>query len=362
MLGRNLSLHLQGVAIIVPRATSTMLRHARVGRGKNVTAVQSKATCQPDFFGLLHIAKRAVKPINLSSDADPIDLYVHCASLCARSFEAQGYRWRLITNEPRRVEERIRALGLSSFELEPYAFGWTIPDDIPFYSAHFKLELYDAFGKGVFGPHVALVDIDTVLLRPFPQEALTANALVGYDLTAGEIRDYGLETIAGAISEIAGETLPATWWGGEFLLGRAEDFATLSYYIADIWPRYAEHWRTLHHQGDEALTSTAITRMKRDGLPVVDAGALGGVHRWWSARTLSPHPPLALALTKSLLHLPADKEFLAMQADQAGFDPAAFLSAYRRLAYRKALSRRVVDIVRRVRPSGPRKYAPRIAR
>lgn len=325
-------------------------------------AVQGEATCRPDFFGLLHIAERAAKPINLASDADPIDLYLHCASLCARSFEAHGYRWRLITNEPQRVEERMRALGLTSFELEPHAFGWTIPDGIPFYSAHFKLELYEAFGRGVFGPHVALVDIDTVLLRPFPEEALTANALVGYDLTACEIRDYGRETIAGAVSAIAGEALPATWWGGEFLLGRDENFATLSSYIEDIWPRYAEHWRTLHHQGDEALTSTAISRMQRDGLRVVDAGALGGVHRWWSARTLSPHPPLALALTRSLLHLPADKEFLAMQAAQTGFDPVAFLAAYRRLAFRKALSRQAVDIVRRVWPNGPRKYAPRIAR
>lgn len=320
----------------------------------------SRVVSDPRFLGLLHLATRVEPPVNLKGSSDPIDIYLRCAAVCGRSFARQGYRWDLVTNDVARVTARAAALGLGDLSITRWTFRWEVPEGVAFRSAHHKLELFEAFGTGAFGDHVGLVDLDTVLLRRFSERITTAPGLVGYDIGAIERDDFGETAIGEALSALAGVPVPARWWGGEFLLGRAADYAALARVIATLWPRYVASWRTAHHQGDEMVTSAALALLQHDGARVIDAGALGEVHRWWSARTLSPHPPLATATRTALLHLPADKDFLSAEAETRAFQPEAFLARYRRHARRKILIRRAVAALQRLRGERPRRYAPRL--
>lgn len=291
------------------------------------------------FYGLLHVASENANHENLRGRADPIDTYLSCAALCAKSFALHGYDFRLITNVGSRITARIEALGLTGLEIVERRFVLDVPTGIRFYSAHYKLELYEAFGQGAFGKHVGLVDIDTILLRPFSNAVTTATDLVAYDISETERRDN--EAFERTIELLTGSADCAGWWGGELLIGRTECFATLSRYISKVWKPYLRNWERLHHQGDEAPTSAAIAMMRRDGVRVIDAGATGDVIRWWSARTCSPRLPLRSAYDASLLHLPADKTFLAIAGRDPAFDPAIFRKTYLRHATRKALARRL---------------------
>lgn len=102
--------------------------------------------------------------------------------------------------------------------------------------------------------------------------------------------------------------------GGEFICGTPGFFAILSAEIDKIYDNYLNVIRQIHHVGDEAVTSAALEIMRRKGIYVADAGTLGIVGRFWSSKTLHPQKPFECFEKCSLLHLPADKHFLAKMA------------------------------------------------
>ena len=75
---------------------------------------------------------------------------------------------------------------------------------------------------------------------------------------------------------------------------------------------YFEKAPILHHNGDEFVSTMAIETLKRDGWRVDDGGTLGVIGRYWSSQCLHHQRPFThYADFCSLLHLPADKGFLA---------------------------------------------------
>jgi hypothetical protein len=93
--------------------------------------------------------------------------------------------------------------------------------------------------------------------------------------------------------------------------------------------------------GDEVLLSAAIPSAD---LSVMDAGQLGFIARWWTARTNFKQVALDIVLKQSILHLPSDKRFLAKFAD-TGFHPNEFIAQFKRAARGKLFRRRVFNVV-----------------
>lgn len=279
-------------------------------------------------LGILHVADTVQHPVNLGrSIRSPIDVYLRCAALCSRSFAAQGTSFTLITNAPDALRARASQLDLSDLPIAGHAFRWAIPAGLRFHSAHYKLELIEAIGWGQFGPTALLVDIDTVLLKPFALPPLPHAGLLAYDI-GHEIFVHADWPVAKDLAAVAGRTLSRPrWWGGEFLAGTSNGFARLATAIGDHWERYLDLAERLHHVGDEMLVSVALNLLDDDGFAIVDAGVSGGVLRWWSARTTFPQPRLRDVADRSLWHLPADKPFLAEQLARP-FDAARFRSDY----------------------------------
>jgi hypothetical protein len=293
------------------------------------------------FYGLLYIDDQTTAHANIRGGGDPLDIYLRCASLCASSIAYCGYNFRLVTNERRRIENRMRQLGLAQVDVIEKKFTLSVPQNLKYRTAHFKLELYKFLGSGSFGVHVGVVDIDTVMTNPINLPALTPDTIVAYDITDQVIGEFGRDKIRFDLERVSGsQFLEFRWFGGEFLCGHAESFQRLAKSIFRLWPKYIQHVNELNHVGDEMLLAAALSDTN---LVVRDAGQLGIVARWWTARTNFRQLPFKAIMGRSILHLPADKRFLAASAC-APFYPPTFLRRFRRVARGKLFRRRLVNV------------------
>jgi len=308
------------------------------------------------MYGLLYIDDaQSNKNVNLGEVVDP-NIYILCASLCSNTFRAAGGIFRIITNNEEYVRRRLETLGLDDTVVLGREFSWIVPESIRFYAAHFKLDIFNAFGRGIFGERIGLIDVDSVLLRRLPPTA----SLAVYDISDQVFPAYGKDRIAFDMELVSGRSLSdPRWYGGEFVMGSAAEFATISEYIDLCWANYVDNISCLHHVGDEMIMSSALNMARADGLPIADYGQDRVVARWWTARTAHRQVSFDVVRGAALLHLPADKAFLAKEAGHE-FDPEGFLSRFRRYARKKIVVRAVVG-AGELFLRGSKKFTPRLS-
>jgi hypothetical protein len=305
-------------------------------------------TVTTKFYSLLFVDQENINP-NLRPSVDSLDVYVSCAGLCAKTFAAIKAPYSVITNNASLLRERFDRLKLEPPNLESHDFTLQVPKRIPFYSAHFKLELLQQFGQGWFGTHVGLVDLDIVALRPIPQD----DRLGVYDISDQIFVDGGGENIRSELERIAGRRLAdVNWYGGEFVVGSAAAFSGLARYIDACLPRYVANLASLSHVGDEMVLSAAINSARADGMDVADYSAESQVARWWTARTRHKQVPFDTLSAVCFLHLPADKEFLAGQA-RFPFCRDTFVGYFRSYARRKIAIRRAYGLCEKILGRSP---------
>jgi hypothetical protein len=310
---------------------------------------------ETNFYGLLYIDETNNLNPNLLGAADQTDVYVSCASLCSKAFRAAGTPFHLITNDEAYVQRRLSALKLDDVGVVAYPFAWPVPKNIPFYSAHFKLDIIKAFGRGTFGRQVGLVDLDAILLKGLP----FSEDLAVYDIS-DQVSSHKRISVLSDIEKISGRQLPdARWYGGEFTMGSAAAFYEISQYVELCWPDYVRCIPMLHHIGDEMIMSSALNMARADGVRLIDYGKAGFVARWWTARTQHKQAAFDSCKDTALLHLPADKVFLARQA-RYRFQRELFLSRFRKYAQRKLALRAVFGIVESL-IGRPKKFAPSLS-
>lgn len=298
----------------------------------------------PIYHSLLYIDRGENTHINMNPGDDPIDVYVSCASLLASSFRYHAATFRLLTNNRALIETRLAALGLPSFEIVELPFRLNVPKGLPFHSAHYKLEVYSHFASGELGDSLALVDLDAVMISPPPPTGDLRGKLLAYDITGQMLPLYGGEANMRADIELIGGRPGATlyWPGGEFFLGSPASFNALSLAISAVWPGYTKQFPNLRHTSDEMLLAAAATQCS--GILFEDAASSRYIARWWSVRTDHRQVPLAAVKNCSILHLPADKHFLASQA-RIPFEPSKFVTAYEKATSGKLRLRRAANVL-----------------
>ena len=312
-----------------------------------------------DVFGLLFVNMNKERHRNLPNNVDALDTYLRCAVNSARSYISFGNKFSLITNNSEYLEQRGHALGIRPPPIIEIDFSREVPSGLGFASAHRKLEVFAAFGKGQFGPRPILVDLDTELVRPLPASLQTAGSIHALDRTSLMVAEFG-ERLQTTLQTILGEqpTL-SRWFGGEFICADAGHYHDIAAIADACWDRYVtQDMHSIIHNGDEALTSAALTTLASNGRCVVDAGAEKLVSRYWSSRTNLPLPPYRQSARAAVLHLPADKEFLAARAGRHP-NPRDFNRDYRRAVGSKLASRALLNAVERLVGRKPRRYAPR---
>ncbi len=285
--------------------------------------------------------------VNLAPGHDPLDIYVRCAALSGRSFAHWGYDWTLVTDRGDVVAARCDALGITGLRLREETFTLDVPQHLPFRSAHFKLELMEKFGSGTFGDMPGLVDLDAVCLAPLPAAVLSAPGLAGYDMTAVATFGQNERKVRESLSTLRGKPSSAQWWGGEFVMGSRAAFAKLADAFKPIWDRYVSASDSLVHLGDEMVLTAGLQDYCEAGGAIMDGGAAGAIARYWSARTGQQFPPFRQIEGSAILHLPADKPFLASACDPP-FDPEGFRDSYRRYLRRRIAVRQLATFADRV--------------
>jgi hypothetical protein len=285
-----------------------------------------------EFYGLLHVSEGARQSPNIAGrgSASSVEMYFEDAITLNNSLTLAGCRFTLLTNEVAALEALNRRFA-TRVPIRGIPFRSEIPSDVPFYSAHFKLDVFRWLASAQ--SYSMLADLDMVALHP-PSRAFAACVAAGipmaYDISDQVFPAFGESVVVDDLTRLAGGQLAvARWFGGEFIAGPPEFFAQLLRHIDDIWDGYRRIYPSLHHQGDEALTSAALCRLIESGTVVIDAGPIAGIGRFWSRHRLHPQKPLPWFEQCFLLHLPGDKAFVARQA-HAPFQPARFRQAYRR--------------------------------
>lgn len=310
---------------------------------------------RPKVYGMFYAPENNERHVNLHTE-DPITVYVKNAVTMAHSALAAGMEFALVTNDPDRLSRVAREIpGSEALELVPYAFTLEVPRGINFQSAHYKLELLQAFGTGAFGDYCAMVDIDAVLLRPLVLP--DPDRIYFYDISAQHFGTSVPVKAQADLNRVSGEAIRnPRWFGGEFKAGPARLFKALGDEIAEMWPRYQDVAREMYHTGEEMVLSAAVNRMIQKGLPVTDAGDAQMVARWWSLRTKNRIGSWQDASECALFHLPACKEFLAR--DYYPFDTGRFLARHRTWA-RGRLPRELAKVVSD-RLRGQKTFLPKV--
>jgi hypothetical protein len=284
------------------------------------------------FFGLLYVSEAEKSSTNLRSknSRERLAVYVNCAATLSQSLLLQGARFELLTNDAGYL--RSASDTAMNINIKEIPFRTEVPEGIAFYSAHFKLDVFSYLAK-LDTSYAVFVDIDMLCVRPMPI-ALLRNAEAGipmcYDISDQVSTVYSARVISDDLERIHKRPSEGRWYGGEFLAGPPAFFKSLSENVAKVYGNYVRCHATLHHQGDEAITSAALELMRSQGVHIADAGTLGVVGRYWNRPVRHVQRNVRHYLEGFLLHLPADKRFLARAATAIGREHVSYLEMYRR--------------------------------
>jgi len=322
--------------------------HASVAPSPATSRLDNEPAASPlNVVALLIVDRDSETFANLKTTRGASDIYIKCAALLAKSAHAAGYSVTLFTNEGALVRGRFDALGVRGpVRIEQRTFVSRLDRSVQHRSAHHKLDVIRELAQGEDGRISMLVDLDAVFMRPLrPSELPNARQIGCYDISSM----MRAESAGRSDDDIRNLTRrfrdgSPRWFGGEVIAGSAAKFRELVEYLDQVEPHYWELMDWLYHTGDEAPVSSALNLYLAKGGAISEMGDRRAILRWWTASRPFRQPNFSALVDRAILHLPADKEFLASVAGTA-FDPGTFIAAYRRHARGKLFTRRIKTLL-----------------
>jgi hypothetical protein len=221
----------------------------------------------------------------------------------------------LLTNNAEEIEKIMPWPATAMPNIRRINFESDIPTKVGFYSAHRKWDVFRYLGSVEEDAYLVLLDLDVTVGRGFSDSfrfcAEKGIPLV-YDITDQVVPAYGSGRILADLKAISPVFGSVRWYGGEYFSGKPVFFSEMYRSVEVFRASYLERASLLHHNGDEFVSTMAIETLKKEGWRIDDGGTLGVIGRYWSARCKHHQRSFAhFADFCSLLHLPADKGFLA---------------------------------------------------
>ena len=287
------------------------------------------------FYGLLHIAKGEKSAANGRSKKFDlqIETYLMNAVNLAYSLESKGIEFVLLTNQLATIDCHLNELGLiDRFQVKQIDFTTHVPTGTSFYSAHFKIDVFEYLGSLPADRYVGAIDLDTIAIgeiSPHFQNLIREKVPIIYDITDQVTPVFGRDRMLQDLQKLLPSINEVRWSGGEFITGTPDFFKSLATEISKIYDRYINAIDSLHHQGDEMLTSVALAELRHQGkFTFGDGGDLGIVGRFWSYPPKHVQPSFRHFENLFLLHLPSDKQFLAQLDPEDAKSRDLFLKKY----------------------------------
>src|SRR5688500_44785 len=296
------------------------------------------------FFTLIHICaeEQSLHNSRTNNFDSQIQLYLSCAKQLHYTLKQQNLDLIVLTND----KNYLQKLNGDDYKIDiiELAFKLKVPSGIKFYSAHFKLEIFQFLALQQH-TYVALVDSDILCVNSLPeslQNIIDLKIPLYYDITDQTAPAYGHRVIIADKERLINHKSVGLWAGGEFISGPPAFFRDLSEQVKNIQDQYFSSFNLFHHQGDEMITSIAIKELIiSKNHTIMDARSLTIIARFWSAHTLHKQKPFKAYYNHFLLHLPADKVFIAnLNKDQLKVE---FFKKYKvyldKKIYRKLISK-----------------------
>lgn len=266
------------------------------------------------FYTLLYIdiENQSLSQNGISGTFDQqMKTFIKCCESLSKSLTYfTNYKLIVLTNNKAFIENTSQEL--KCIEIE---FDFKVPKDIRFFAAHHKIDAFKYFAQLSDFDYSFLIDSDVICINKMPLNLINcidSNIPVYYDITEQVYPAYGRETIIKDKAVLMSNILSTgIWAGGEFIGGSNKFFKLLYDEIQLIKENYLANYRSLHHQGDEALVSSAIEKIMQNEY-ICNVGLFGGIGRFWSSQTLlHVQNNWKSYVNNFLLHLPADKNFIA---------------------------------------------------
>lgn len=259
------------------------------------------------FYTLLHFEFGKKQSPNLAGSV--LKTYLKNCVTLSRSLEKHGYSLVIITN----IKDYV--FGKTGITCKEIEFDLDLPDDIPFYSAHFKISVFNYFASLASSNYSILLDSDILCLRRLSmrtQRIISNGNPLLYDISSQITNVYGENRIKNDKLKLSGRDLNERWIGGEFIGGDCEFYRKLVIQIDRIWPEYVNVWPTLHHVGDEMLTTVAVDMIEQD----IDIISNNEILRYWSVATMHKQVSITSLKKTAIVHLPSDKKILHLLANR----------------------------------------------
>ncbi len=314
------------------------------------------------FYGLLHLAKGEKSAVNggLKKFDRQIDTYLMNAVNLSDSLQSKGedIQFILLTNQPAAIDDRLKRLGSKErLKVQSIDFSTDVPTGTKFYSAHFKFDVFNYLGSLKADRYIGLIDLDAIAIGDLPlcfQNLVDEKTPIIYDITEQVVPIFGRDRILQDMQKLWPNITEARWSGGEFITGTPAFFNSLYSEISKLYDRYIDAIDSLHHHGDEMLTSVALAKLIHDEkIAIADGGELGIVGRFWSYPPKHAQPSFSCFEHLFLLHLPSDKKFLAKINSEDAKSRDRFLQRYKRYLPQQlagsSVHNKIVDLLKWMR-------------
>jgi len=275
--------------------------------------------------------KKDAMNLKVKDENSILNIYLNNAILLGKTLRKLNVDFVLFTNNKNIINEMIIEKG--SLYVKENKYHFQFPEDINFYSAHYKLEAYKFLSHFEPNAIVGLFDLDMIVLRDFRikvEEIIKKGETIIYDISDQVVPAYGINTILKELKKLDENIELPLWFGGEFIISTPHFFSMLYEEIKPLIKIYKECYKEIVNQGDEIITSVAIYRLMKKGYKFADAGRMGLIGRYWSVPAKHSQNPVKYYFGLPIIHLPADKEMLANYSDVKDFDPIKFEKYYRK--------------------------------
>jgi hypothetical protein len=268
-------------------------------------------------YALLYCAPEEPTAVNSKGRnyQDKMLEYLGNARTLYLSFTEVGVPLVLLTNSAAELKNLMPWPERAMPEIREISFDGDVSTNVGFYSAHRKWDVFRYIGSLEEDAYVVLLDVDVIVGRGFSESFRFCSEQgipLVYDITDQVVPAYGSGRILADLKAISPVCGSVRWYGGEYVSGKPAFFRDMYKRVQIFKASYFEKAPLLHHNGDEFVSTIAIETLKKDGWRVDDGGTLGVIGRYWSVRCRHRQRSFAhYADFCSLLHLPADKGFLA---------------------------------------------------
>ena len=267
------------------------------------------------FFGFLYIDKKAGK-LNFQSKnfEERYSVYLKNAALLNLSIRKYGYKFIILTNNKAYIEKKIKKEIKDFISIKEILFDTYVPRNMHFFSCHYRVDVFRYFStlKNTFS---ILLDLDVVIIKNLKKinfRKLSNNGIV-HDISSNFFSAYGLKKVWCDLEILTGFTIDnAKWYGGDFIAGSEKFFRILYLKTKKYQAKLVKLSKNFHIYTDEFFLTAAILDIKKNAnYKIVDGNKIKIWSRYWSVNTKHKQHKIENYLKFFMLHLPADKNFIA---------------------------------------------------